>query len=746
MSVATTEAAADVERAPARSTLRSRRAGAALVDVAVLAVFTAALVALYRWRSPMFFFIDDAQNEFLPYFSDMGRQWLDGQVPVVTSKTILGSNYFISIERATFAPQTVLFSILAAVVPRYVLIATALAATNIFLTSLGGWLIGRVLRLGRLYSLLLAATVATVPVFVFIYTPSWWPAAIGTTWLTFAVAALLNVLRRRSLRASVLLGIATVLVLVSGWPYAVIGLLAIGGCMLLATADIPGGWRCVHCDGAWRTVVGTWSWVLVPMALAAVVSVPIYSEYVAQSDLIFRFNGISNDGNFCVPTLDQALGVMNPVASSYWGCYGGYNNWPVPLGFVSILSTVALVFWQPRRDDRTVAGLIAAAVVLVLLTQLPSAFLSTRYPFRYLPILGLVVATLVFYLLRHGVRRVTRMRVVVAGVITFASAFIGVSRARFPDGSDVLEASIFVALTAAGIGVVAHRWLRFRAACFTVLTIAGVLTIAMQSRGLLLHQLLLREVHLTAEQQEEVDAGYVAIAQAPNAIASVGSAQSLLLGWRSFNGYEPVGQRNFMERFGDYSTQGWYDATLLRVLGEPADVDADGVCEFEVYGVRSVIAAADLDQQTVSALERCGFALEATREGSSFWAASTDPVGATLSYADPGIEHTDDVLASERHERATITTNANGGTVIFARVWWPGYTASLDGQPVPVSPYDGILAAVELPAGATGTLELTYTPASWRWSLPVSGLGVLLAVGAVAWVAVRRGSRARSGG
>jgi hypothetical protein len=143
-----------------------------------------------------------------------------------------------------------------------------------------------------------------------------------------------------------------------------------------------------------------------------------------------------------------------------------------------------------------------------------------------------------FYLLRHGVRRVTRTRVVVASVITVASAFIGVSRARFPDGSDVLEASIFVALTAAGIGVVAHRWLRFRAACFTVLTIAGVLTIAMQSRGLanvvLSHQLLLREVHLTAEQQEEVDAGYVTIAQTPNAIASVGSARSLLLGWRSF--------------------------------------------------------------------------------------------------------------------------------------------------------------------------------------------------------------------
>jgi hypothetical protein len=731
-----------VNGAPADSVRRSRRAGAVLLDLAVLAAMTIGVVALHVWRSRSFFLIDDGQNEFLPYFTDMGRQWLDGHVPVLTSGTIFGGNYFIAIERPVFAPQTILFSILAAAVPRYVVVATTLAATNIFLTAVGGWLIGRVLRLGRGYSLLLATTVATLPVFLFMYASSWWNGAIATAWLTFAVAALLNAVRRPSLRASVLLGVATLLVLISGWPHALIGLLVIGACVLLATVEIPGGWRHVLRDGAWKALPRAWAPVLVPMALAALVSVPVYAEFVAQGDLLNRFNEISNDGNFCVPTLDQSLGVMNPLAASQWNCWGGYTNWPIAIGFVSILTTVALVFWSPRRGDRVAGALIASAVVLFLLTQLPSAVGSTHYPFRFLPLLGLVVAVLVFHLLRHGERRVTPLRIVVALLITVVSAFLGVARERFPDLLDVAQELVFVALTVAGIVVVLRRWERFRLACFVLLTVAGVVLIDVPGRGLapgyLYFDPLVRQVHLTAEQQEQVDAGFVVVTQMPNAIASAGSARSLLLDWRSFNGYDPVGQRNFMVHFGNYAPQGFYDANVLQVLGQPADVDAPGVCDFQVYGVRSVIAAADLDGQVVSTLERCGFTLEATRDGSSFWAASTDPVSATLSYADPGIEYADDATAGERHESATITANPTGGTVMFARLWWPGYTATLNGRPVPTATYQGILPTVELPPGATGRLELTYTPQSWRWSLPASGLGVLLAVGAAVGVAVRR--------
>ncbi len=742
MSVTTTERSIPTggERSvPARS---GRHAGSVLVDLALLAVFAGGLVALYRWKSPTFFFIDDAQNEFLPYFADMGRQWLDGHVPVMTTRTLFGGNYGISIERAVFAPQTVLFSVIAASVPRYVLVATAFAATNVFLTAVGAWMVGRVLQLGRLYSLLLAVTVASIPVFLFVYTATWWNGAIGTTWLTAAVAALLHARRRRSVGASVVLGVATLFVLVSGWPHALIGLLVIGGCLLVATAEVPGGWQRLHRDGSWRPILGSWSWVLVPMALAAVVAVPVYSEYVVQGDLLFRFNEISNEGNFCVPTLDQTLGVMNPVASSYWGCYGGYRNWPFPVGFVSVLTTVALVFWRPRSGDRIAIGLIAAALVLATLTQLPSNFSSTRYPFRFLPMLGLVVAILVFHLLRHGVRRVTRARLITAALITVVSAFIGVSRTRVPGTVDVLEALLFTALTAGGIAVVWNRWQRVRGPVFAGLTVAGILTVALQSQGLardfLYAEPLLREVNLTAEQRAQVEAGYVAIAQMPNALAPVGSARSLLLDWRSFNGYDPVGQRNFMERFGYYSTQGFYDADLLKALGEPADVDNDGVCDFELYGIRSVIAPAALDDQAQAALERCGFSLETTRDDSAFWVASTGPVGATLGYADPGVEYQDELAHGERRESVTITENPEGGTLVFARLWWPGYTATLDGESVPTSSYEGVLTTVELSPGATGTLQLTYTPTSWRWSLPLSAAGLLSGAALGTVVTVRR--------
>ncbi|WP_210509008.1 hypothetical protein [Naasia sp. SYSU D00057] len=748
MSVAATEAEAPVAAEPAlRRPRRAHRGGIAL-DLAILVAFAVAVVGLYVWRKGGFFLIDDAQNEFLPYLTEMGRQWLSGHVPVMTSDTIFGGNYFIALERAVFSPQIVVFSIIAALVPNHLLVATAFAGASILLAAIGGWLIGRVLQLGRVYSLLLGGTVATVPVFLFMYTASWWNGAAGSVALVFAIAALLRAIRVPSLGSSLLLGLATLVVLVSGWPHALIGLLAVGACLLVATAVVPEGWRNVLRDGAWKRLLVSWLPVLVPMAVAAIVSVPVYAEFVIQGKLLFRFNQISNEGAFCVPGLDQALAVMNPVASTYWNCWGGYTNWPFPIGFVSILATLALVFHVPRRGDRIAGGLIASALVLFLLTQLPSVFLSTRYPFRFLPILGVVLAVLLFHLLRHGIRRVTRTRVVVALLLTAAAAYVGVTHDVDPGWGDAVEAVVFVALTVAGIAVLLRRWERFRPAVFSLLALAGVVLVALQGQGLGTRYLYddrpQSEVNLSAEQREQIDAGFVAVAQMPNDISSsAGSARSLLLGWRSFNGYDPVGQRAFMERFGNHAPQGFYDAGLVTALGEPAQVGADGVCDFEVYGVRSVIAQADLDGEGISALERCGFTLESTVGNSSFWVSSAKPVGATLSYADPGIEYADDVNADQRHESAEITANSNGGDVVFARLWWPGYTATLDGEPVPVTAYDGILAAVELPAGATGTLELSYTPTSWRWAIPVSVLGVLLGAGALIWGYARRRKEAR---
>jgi uncharacterized membrane protein YfhO len=46
--------------------------------------------------------------------------------------------------------------------------------------------------------------------------------------------------------------------------------------------------------------------------------------------------------------------------------------------------------------------------------------------------------------------------------------------------------------------------------------------------------------------------------------------------------------------------------------------------------------------------------------------------------------------------------------IVFARLWFPGYTATLDGRPIDVVRHDGTLVAVDLPPGSDGELVISY--------------------------------------
>src|SRR5262249_31578315 len=49
--------------------------------------------------------------------------------------------------------------------------------------------------------------------------------------------------------------------------------------------------------------------------------------------------------------------------------------------------------------------------------------------------------------------------------------------------------------------------------------------------------------------------------------------------------------------------------------------------------------------------------------------------------------------------------------VIFARPWYPGYSATLDGRPLRLTAYRDMLPEVEIPPGSNGVLKVMYWPA-----------------------------------
>ena len=81
--------------------------------------------------------------------------------------------------------------------------------------------------------------------------------------------------------------------------------------------------------------------------------------------------------------------------------------------------------------------------------------------------------------------------------------------------------------------------------------------------------------------------------------------------------------------------------------------------------------------------------------------------------------------SSDTAESMTVSSTS-GGDVVFSRLLWPGYSATLDGRPVPVDSVKGVFVTVRLPAGTDAArLALSFRP-------PGTTLGLVLAAGGVA--------------
>jgi hypothetical protein len=77
------------------------------------------------------------------------------------------------------------------------------------------------------------------------------------------------------------------------------------------------------------------------------------------------------------------------------------------------------------------------------------------------------------------------------------------------------------------------------------------------------------------------------------------------------------------------------------------------------------------------------------------------------------------------------------GRLVLADTYYPGWSATVDGRPVSIAPYAGLLRAVELPPGARQVV-FDFQPASVRIGLALSGLSVVAAAVLALWPRRRR--------
>jgi hypothetical protein len=67
------------------------------------------------------------------------------------------------------------------------------------------------------------------------------------------------------------------------------------------------------------------------------------------------------------------------------------------------------------------------------------------------------------------------------------------------------------------------------------------------------------------------------------------------------------------------------------------------------------------------------------------------------------------------------------GYLVLSETWYPGWSATVNGQDTPIEQVNGLFRAVPVPAGAA-EVQLRYWPASWTWGLIMAAVGLMLVV------------------
>lgn len=117
-------------------------------------------------------------------------------------------------------------------------------------------------------------------------------------------------------------------------------------------------------------------------------------------------------------------------------------------------------------------------------------------------------------------------------------------------------------------------------------------------------------------------------------------------------------------------------------------------------------------------------------------AADFDPTRTVILESGQAIDtEPDSQLALLAYGLETVTVAVDTdqpGYLVLAEAWYPGWQATVDGQPVPIERANYAFRAVYVPTGRH-TVRFEFNPVIWKVGLAISGLTLLLLLGWAGW-------------
>ena len=696
----------------------------------VIAGYLAVLLANARH-----YFTDDTESQYTSLWVGLGRSLRDGNFPLMVPEQWMAGNNTMD-DAGLFNPPQLLIDLIAPSVDNVALYATVVKLIFAIIAALGVYRIGLAYGGRPAWSAVAGIAFPLSGFFLFFDQASWMTALTGTAWLVHAWASAVRYTRGTSGPIPVFVFLYLTISTQYIFPAVEAAL------MLLAVAVGE-----LIYQRRWQPVLR----LTLASGCAGLAGLLTFLPSMLSAKVTWRGTAqIINDQFLTVPwseSLNASLPSSLPAFTSWWG----YVQ-PMPVTYIAwfLIPALAFVDWERARGAwRELSAVGLFAVMMLMWTAGPGSVGPLRWPVRVLPMLAIGLLVLVCVLLgRFGTFGRSKNRAVAAAVL------IGLLWVRTfsADPHDWLWHLLAAAAVAAlGVGVVLlGRTRGVAAACALTIVamfpIAYVQVHAAQPTPMAWNLPVKRSdakaafPDFTGNTIQLADRGLIGPADksvegAYGSLVFGNYAKGLELSY--VNGYTPTGHFYF----GELLCMRWDGSVCpdaYRRMFAP-----------EASTGKPLVDLMKLDRVVVQRALFPDAAAQPAPEGWKWvdypghekYIAVLERQDGPISTVNGRVSDADKVTATSLSETDATSrvrvSSAEGGRVVFARLGWPGYRATLNGSPIGFTTVAKSFVAVNIPAGTQNAeLELTWRPPGWKIGIATMVAG-LAGIGLLQWLYIR---------
>ncbi|WP_190823347.1 GtrA family protein [Saccharopolyspora pogona] len=680
--------------------------------------------------NPSFYFWDDSAAQFLPMWHRLGERLLAGDWPLgLDLDSWMGGNLAAESLFGIWNPVHLLDCLLVVWLGDLAIGAAVVKTQFLVTLGVGTFLLCRCYGADRGISSVLAVALPVSGFVLYFQAATWAGGLMGFAWLPWAWWALRRVLDGRL--PAFVAWVLCYLCVSAGDPY---GVLALGAVFAGLLAETGRNWPRIR------------RLVLVGVAVAA--SLPLIFFPVLETSAVGWRSGreLFNIGQL-VPGIGDLLNASTPSFVPQILSFGTFRM-SVPATYFAWFA-VPLLAWLDWRSAGALwrrcrcAALIAGCYFLLCLG--PSNVWLFRWPLRHVVVLHLAMAVLLAVSLSHGLRTDHfKVRLACSAGTVLLGGYL--SFAAWPSlaPKHLMSLGMISALLAAVL--ILHR----KQLMAAVLHLGTACALALQmlwfpaNRDVAVYNFPASIAELRSRYAEFHGGTVLQIADRnlipPDDVASRSAWKHLLFGnmhaaagVASLVSYTGIGHDALHTRL----CLSYYGATCPQAydrLWQP-----DGLVDR--LKVTHVVV-----QRRLREVPEAPAGWKVTRRDADVVVLNRETAlpwpGGRLS-AGHGVQVLDDRQHGQRHETVRFGRTEDRAELVFARLAWPGYQATVDGRRVPVAGTDAGLLTVRLPPGLTGgTLALSWSPPGFALHLLLACTGALLAL-ALSVAGLQRGRRTR---